>query len=176
MVLSSLFSASTITGNAASIEGGGLWNQLGSSLFLDSATTVTNNNSRSNGGGIYNRGGLTAIDTAFASNSSADGGAIYNTQSGSTQIEDSTLDDNFATNGGGVFNLGNVVTLGSMYRSNFATNTGGAFFNGPDAVTTIGLDNLFAGNLPNDQNDDGSLGGPVTIFPGLLDDVIVDIF
>ena len=148
------FSSSTISNNSASNEGGGLWNQTGSSLFLDSGTTVTNSLALGVGGGVYNRGFLTALDSFFTDNNSRDdGGGIFNTPTGITRIENSSLTGNNASDdGGGVFNLGNLQTIGSTYENNVADSNGGAFFTGLDGVTTIGLDNFFAGNLPNDQN------------------------
>ena len=148
------FSNSTITNNSAANQGGGLWNQIGSLLFLDSSTTVANNTAQVLGGGVYNRGFLSALDTAFADNrAEVNGGAIYITPTGSTRIENSSLSSNTAGNdGGGVFNFGSVFTQGSTFENNVADNTGGAIFRPTNASTRIGLDNFFAGNLPNDLN------------------------
>ena len=148
------FFDSLVTNNSAANEGGGLWNQTGSSLFVEGDATVSNNSAQGVGGGIYNRGFLAALDVSFADNTTADdGGAIYTTLSGRTRIENSSLTGNTADDdGGGVFNLGNVFTLGSTFEDNVAGNTGGAIFTTPEGTTTFDLDNVFAGNLPNDQN------------------------
>ena len=149
------FSDSLISGNSAANQGGGLWNQTDSLLFLDSETTVSGNSAQGVGGGVYNRGFLLALDTVFAGNSTADdGGAIYTTLSGRTRIENSSLTGNTADDdGGGVFNLGLVSSIGSTFENNVADNNGGAIFTIPEGTTTIDLDSVFAGNLPNDQND-----------------------
>ena len=148
------FTDSTITTNAAANQGGGLWNQTGSSLLLDDNTIVSSNVAVGVGGGIYNRGFLSATDAVFSENNTDDdGGAIYTTPSGSTRLGNSALTDNTADDdGGGIFNLGNVFTLDSVFEGNVAGNNAGAIFTGPEAITTIRTGNVFAGNLPTDQN------------------------
>ena len=148
------FLNSIISGNSAANQGGGLWNQTGSSLLLDDNISLFSNTAQGVGGGVYNRGFLSALDTVFTTNNSEDdGGAIYTTPTGQTRIENSSIDDNTASDdGGGVFNLGNLFTLDSIFANNVAGNTGGAIFTTPEAVTTIGPNNSFVDNLPNDQN------------------------
>ena len=148
------FSNSTIANNSAINEGGGLWIQTGSSIFLDSETSLLFNSAQGVGGGVYNQGFFSALDSVFEGNlSDDDGGAIYITPTGQARIENSSLDFNEALDdGGAIFNLGNLFTLGSTFENNVAGSNAGAIFTLPGATTTIGLDNLFAGNFPTDQN------------------------
>ena len=56
---------STINGNIATSEGGGIWN--GSSLSI-SNSTVTQNSAVGSGGGIFNRGSFTSSNTSVVDN------------------------------------------------------------------------------------------------------------
>ena len=145
------FDNSVIANNSAANQGGGLWNQTGSSIFLDGATSVRSNTAQGVGGGLYNQGFLSATDTFFINNRSEDdGGGIYISPTGQARLEDSLLSLNEAADdGGAIFNLGNLFTLDSSFIDNLADNTGGAIFTGPEAITTIGLDNFFSENLPS---------------------------
>ena len=145
------FDNSVIANNSAANQGGGLWNQTGSSIFLDGATSVRSNTAQGVGGGLYNQGFLSATDTFFINNRSEDdGGGIYISPTGQARLEDSLLSLNEAADdGGAIFNLGNLFTLDSSFIDNLAGNTSGAIFTGPEAITTIGLDNFFSENLPS---------------------------
>ena len=149
------FSDSTISNNSAGNQGGGLWNQTGSTLILNNGATVSGNTTVGLGGGVYNRGLLEAIDSVFSGNEAdEDGGGIYVTESGNTSIENSTITANEAgNNGGGVLNLGNFEVSDSSLTNNIAGTDGGAIFASGESFTSVGFNNVFAGNVPNDVTD-----------------------
>ena len=142
-VATSRFVGSSITGNSASNEGGGLWNQVGSNMLI-SDSTISNNSAFGNasdagGGGIYNNGGDvrivndTSIDNNFAIGTSSSGGGIFST-AGNITIEDSLLQDNEAERAGGGIELidGRLIFKRSVLESNDAgsRNLGGSPGNG----------------------------------------------
>ena len=118
---------STLSGNEADTEGGGIWNSGMMNLF----------NSTLSGNIVYHPIGT----------SSMLGGGIYNS-SGSTTIQNSTLNDNSAgIAGNSIFNNSGNVALGNSILTN--NNTEGAPENcAGDDVTSEGY-NLESGNTCN---------------------------
>src|SRR6266581_1742723 len=106
-------SASTLSGNSASVSGAGIYNNGSSgSATLTVSTSTLSNNSASFGGGIYNNGyngsaPLTVSASILSSNSasSGSGGGIYNngesSGAGTVQVANSTLSGNSASGDGG---------------------------------------------------------------------------
>jgi hypothetical protein len=161
--------ASTISGNAARIDGGGIYNDGGTVTVTDSA--VTENVAEIHGGGIYNDGGLATVAGSTLSRNSADdgsgrgpageGGGIYN--SGTATITDSSVQDNTAgfgfggggggggrgadSHGGGIYNIGTATITASALRRNIAGSDGGGIFNAGVATVTHSTlsDNLATG-------------------------------
>ncbi len=144
---------SNVVGNSAQNQGGGLWNQTGSDMFLNGGNRIEGNSSVSGvGGGVYTRGFFQSVDSVFEDNSSGDnGGGIFITSTGSADVMDSTLLGNTAMSGGGIFNEGILNAMDSAFADNIAMIDGGAIFTDETATTTES-DNTFSGNLPNDQN------------------------
>ncbi len=68
----------TLSGNSASVKGGGLYNPSGSTAYLTD-DTIANNAVLGNGGGVYNAGKLTLTNCTVSGNSaSGNGGGLYN--------------------------------------------------------------------------------------------------
>ena len=100
----------TVRNNVAAGEGGGLWNQAGSTLVLRNGVQVTRNEARGDdsdqgGGAIFNNGGRVVLFGGRVSNNSADGaagsgGAILST-GGVVEVARTTLARNTAIRAGG---------------------------------------------------------------------------
>ncbi len=107
--------STTVTGNAASAEGGGLWNSATGTLNVDRSEIVANNvlgnDADQGGGGIYNDGGTvnvvrSVVDRNVASGTSGSGGGIFN-NTGTLNVTSTSVSANAATRaGGGIEALG----------------------------------------------------------------------
>ncbi|WP_179376554.1 beta strand repeat-containing protein [Winogradskyella wichelsiae] len=108
-----VISTSTITGNAAANEGGGLWNQGGTTMSV-SMSTIDNN-------------------------TAAEGGGIYNNTGSMTSVMTSTISGNTASvSGGGLTNNGASLDLNAV---TVAMNSTDGIGGGIDAVNTVSLKN-----------------------------------
>ena len=106
-------STSTITGNAAANEGGGLWNQGGTAMSV-SMSTIDNN-------------------------TAAEGGGIYNNTGSITSVTTSTISGNAASvSGGGLTNNGASLDLNAV---TVAMNTSVGIAGGIEAVNNVSLKN-----------------------------------
>lgn len=105
--------ASTISNNVAALEGGGLWNNLGTmsvdTSFID-ANIASGNSADDGGGGIFNNGGTlqvgnaTIISNNFANGTLGSGGGIFST-AGTVSIVDAVIGFNSANRAGGAIEL-----------------------------------------------------------------------
>ncbi len=134
-----------ITGNSAASEGGGLWNQAGSTLTVNDSLIFRNeargNDATNGGGGIFNNGGIvnvtganTTISNNFASGTAGSGGGIFNDAGGTVSVTDATIRGNVANRAGGGIEAvaGTTTNLTNVLLS--MNNTGVA----PDAVAAPG--------------------------------------
>ena len=145
---------SVLSDNSAEDRGGGLENE-GDDATVTIVDSTFDNNSAPEGGGIWNAGMMNLFNSTLSGNivyhpigtSSMLGGGIYNS-SGSTTIQNSTLNDNSAgIAGDSIFNNSGSVTLGNSILTN--NNTEGAPENcAGDDVTSEGY-NLESGNTCN---------------------------
>ncbi len=145
---------STVSGNTAPADGGGISNR-GGTLTIDQ-TTVSGNSSDGPGGGIGNAGGaLTITGSTIEDNSgAADGGGILNVDGGSVKVTDTTVSSNVAGCAGGGINNGDgdgvpqfdtLTVSGSTITGNSATGCeggGGIMNHGPASIT----DTVVSGN------------------------------
>ena len=135
--------SSTVTGNIASLSGGGMFN-LGGSLTLTSSS-VTTNTAYCCGGGLYNYdGAVTLADTTVISNTAGhDGGGINSTFGDLTLKSSSSVRENKAGNdGGGIDSFYSTVQLtDSTVSSNQAGGDGGGIdiYGGSVALTNSTL-------------------------------------
>jgi predicted outer membrane repeat protein len=117
-------SGSIINMNEARRQGGGLWNQRGSTMNISDCTIDGNLTDgplvTQGGGGIYNRGGVLNIETSTISNNvtsgtSAAGGGVHNDSLGVTNIMRSTISGNSAQGvGGGIYCKGDSMIINAV--------------------------------------------------------------
>ncbi len=141
------FTDCMINDNEAGREGGGLWNQSGSTMniircSLD-ANLAAGSATDDGGGAVFNNGGTTHIEAStlsnnMASGANASGGAVHDKSGSLTTILTSTISGNTATNtGGGVYNNGQNLMITATTITNNTASTGG----GVDGMTPISLKN-----------------------------------
>jgi hypothetical protein len=135
--------------NVAANQGGALWNQTESLIFLGGTNVFTGNVAQTGGGGgIYNRGRLLGQNAIINFGTALDGGGVFTTSTGSTFLSQLALQGNFARNtGGGIANEGVLAITDSVFENNSASD-GGAIAD-LDGFTTQRR-NTFSGNSPND--------------------------
>jgi hypothetical protein len=126
---------STVTDNTADKSGGGIYDELGSTITLVDSTL--SNNTAGGGvnglsGGIHSSGSLSLTNSKVTGNTGIDlGGGISVVGSGTATITDSTISGNTvassgsSTNGGGiyVFTSGSVTLTGSTVSDNTAESS-----------------------------------------------------
>jgi hypothetical protein len=126
-------SGSSLTGNAASYQGGGIY--LGSSVAADTPkltltnATVTNNSAASGGGGLLIFKNATAnVDGGqFKGNTGLGGGAVVVGDGGTLSADGTTFEDNTASNlgGGAILNSGATTFARSTLKGNHSVHTTG---------------------------------------------------
>ena len=135
---------SSVTSNTAAKQGGGIWNQIGSTLIVRNST-VSNNAAQGNsfgdgGGGIYSRGGIARVIDSTVSNNSASG---TNGQGGGMLINSGILN----------------VRDGSVISGNTAVRSGAGIeiVNGYSRMddSTIGSETAGSGNTLSGPSSDG---------------------
>ena len=143
-------SNSEVSGNSASLLGGGIYNTYNGSLSLTNST-VSHNTSSNSGGGIFNGGSISLTTSKVSDNtSSALGGGINNAFGGTITVTDSEVSGNSASLGGGLSNSLSTVTLtNSRVSGNWAGGGGGVYNSG--ATTTL--------NNSTVSDNSASLGG-----------------
>ena len=167
-----------ITGNSA-VDGGGIYND-NDHVELENDSTVTGNMASNNGGGIYTlgQGGGIEVGTLFVYDGSTisdnvagnDGGGIYNENDHVELWNGASLNNNVAGNRGGgayTFATGQFGPGESFYvtDSEIAGNTavhGGGIFNEGDFVRLFRAtvrDNTAAGATDGSASSDGLGGG-----------------
>jgi hypothetical protein len=131
-------------GNAGPGCGGGLYN-LGALMVSNS--TLSGNSAFSDGGGIYNYGlgTLTVSNSTLSGNSAigsyGDGGGIANY--GTLTVTGSTLSGNSAfSDGGGIYNLGRLMVTGSTLSGNSAYYGGGIYIYSTGSPPPVTLTNV----------------------------------
>ena len=187
-----IINGGNIQGNIAANEGGGLWNQLGSTMTVGNTPTpnfsdnIASGDAPTTGGGaIFNNGGDLIVLAGnnivnnLADGVSGSGGAILS-NGGTVTITETTFTNNVSTRAGGAIeHTGGTLNLtGVNFDSNNVGVTsplnsnpgnGGALHVGGDATT-----NITGGSVINNQaaNEGGGLwngSGIMTII-----DVVID--
>ena len=134
---------STLSGNSANDDGGGIYSNRGSLTVTNSTLSKNSATGRyGSGGGVYSSSGsLTVTNSTLSKNSATYGGGIYNS-SGSLMLTSSTLTGNLANGGGGIANSGTLTVSNSTLSGNSAYR-GGAIDNPGTATVT---NSTFSGN------------------------------
>jgi putative cofactor-binding repeat protein len=138
---------SSVTNNSVTFGGANILNG-GSGTMALRDTTVSGNVAITNGGGIYNFGDLTITHSTITGNTARHGGGVFN--SGALVLSHSTVSANAASsNGGGIYNLGGAVTLnGCTVTANIAGSRGGGIYSfGGDIIV---LSSTVTANTPDD--------------------------
>ena len=150
----------TISGNKASISGGGINTYGGSSNIKNS---IICNNEALYGGGIYSAS-ETSIQNSIVSENTADedGGGITIVEGSSMSIHSSKIHDNSAKNGGGIFSCGTLDIWCSSAFNNVASVNGGGIYNGAHSIATLKYTNIYA-------NEAALYGGGICSWKGSLD-------
>ena len=122
--------ASTISGNSAGRDGGGLYSRMG--IVNLSGSTLGGNSAGRSGGGMLSRSGTMRLSGSTISGNSAgrSGGGLQNGRKG--YVTDSTISGNSAgRDGGGLFNIqhSTATLTSSTISGNSAGHDGGGLFN-----------------------------------------------
>ena len=120
---------STITGDSAQTSGGGIFNN--GTLTL-SASTVSNSTAQTGGGGIYNVGTLNLVSSSIITNTAmtGGGGGLYNDAGGPASLANSTISGNQTHGaGGGVYNRGNLTFTNCTIADNTSLDSTGGGLN-----------------------------------------------
>ena len=169
----------SVSNNSATNEGGGLWNQSGSTMTLEGVSitgnTVANADAVADqllsGGGLYNNGGTLTITSSTVANNTvtladgspaggAGGGVANSGTAGSLSIFTSTLAGNTAPIGGAIANVATANLQNSTVTDNTASTAGGgisqavAEFDGNSSVPSFVVEGsiLSANTAPTDPN------------------------
>ncbi len=153
---------STITGNRAGYEGGGI---SSSGNVTVSSSTITGNSAGSHGGGIYSNTGALMVSNSTVSDNSAGGagGGIDNDYSGTPTVIDSTVSGNSSVVGGGGINSlarsdGPLTVSNSTISGNSFSQSdqgGGGIANAGDAMV---VNSTISGNS---TPANGGVGGGI---------------
>lgn len=154
---------STISGNQASSDGGGIYNSNsnGSHIVTITNSTISDNQATTRGGGIFNFTGagfstVNVINSLISNNRAQHGGGFYNHGDVGAQlnIRETTISLNVSSlgEGGGIYNqLGTVELQRSTVSSNRAESNsasgggGGGLFATSNGVISI-YNSTFSGN------------------------------
>lgn len=114
--ISQLFLTDVSVSSNRATDGGGIYNQLGGITLRNS--TLHGNSAAQNGGGIYSQSWASLNNVTIAQNSATTGGGLHN-GTGSLKIDHSTIAGNSAKDGGGLFNdVGYVALTNTIVASN----------------------------------------------------------
>ncbi|MFG0319243.1 MAG: CSLREA domain-containing protein [Planctomycetota bacterium JB042] len=177
-------SGATVSGNVAALEGGGLWNQSGSTMDVVKTDVVGNTASGDaaddGGGGIFNNGGTLNVTNSsilgnLADGTSGSGGGILSL-SGAATVTKSTISGNRASRAGGGVEV--VDDSLSITKSDFDDNVTGANPGNGGAIHVTGtstnvsvVKSSFRGNVAAEEggavwNQTGSI---MTIFKSVFE-------
>lgn len=131
---------SSIVSNAATTDGGGVYNDRTATLNIVGSTLVSNTADR-DGGGIYNNDSATASITDATLNANTavrNGGGLFNEIVATANLGNTRFSANTAADGGGIYNEdGQVVISGGSLIANVSSDDGGGLRATSSAVTTI---------------------------------------
>ncbi|MEO0854521.1 MAG: choice-of-anchor Q domain-containing protein, partial [Cyanobacteria bacterium J06648_11] len=108
----STVSNSTVSGNSAADDGGGIANDFSTSTVSNS--TVSGNSAADDGGGIFNLSSTTftvSNSTVSGNSATSDGGGIYNRSASTAIITSSIVGDNTAANNPDLSNPGGSLVV-----------------------------------------------------------------
>ncbi|MBW2380309.1 MAG: hypothetical protein JRG70_12295, partial [Deltaproteobacteria bacterium] len=142
---------STIWGNSAGLDGGGLRNTE-TGMLLVTGSSVSGNSAGTWGGGIRNTGVTQVAETTVSNNGSAGGPAgISNGPAGIMTIDGSTVHGNATPgNTGGIGNFqGTITVTNTTVSGNESAGTRGGITNGQSGSMTL-VNTTVSGNIAAD--------------------------
>lgn len=101
--------------------GGGIHNEDGGKMILDSCT-VNSNESKSYGGGIFNNGDMEIKNSTISGNMAHFGGGIYNEEGKHLTIKNSTITNNWSVYAGGIGNKEYLYLSNTIVANNLAAH------------------------------------------------------
>jgi len=111
-------------------------------------STINGNSAAEDGGGIWSGGSLLCYASTVADNTAGGaGGGLFNAPGGQALVQGSEFRGDQAALGGGLANLGALTVVGSTVAENQAAVDGGGIWSGRRLLL---FDVLFADNSPND--------------------------
>lgn len=159
-------SNSTLSSNMASLDGGGVFNEIGT--FTVSTSTFRQNAASGYGGSIHNdtAATLNALASTFENNqANNDGGAIYN--KGIASLTGSAINNNMSSNqGGGISSSGGMRLAATALSGNVARRDGGAIAIQGGSASAI-INSTVSGNTAGEDGGEG--GGIYTDHAGTLE-------
>ena len=144
-----------VNDNDARREGGGLWNQTGSTMVVNTVTLSENTASGpaedDGGGAIFNNGGTLNLNGSTLSGNSADGllgtGGGLHVNAGTANVMLTTISGNSSlTIGGGIYNNAQLMINASTIALNTATVNGGGIYNNSTMITSL-KNTIISGNI-----------------------------
>ncbi|MEZ5056032.1 MAG: choice-of-anchor Q domain-containing protein [Saprospiraceae bacterium] len=167
-----------IVSNNMAIEGGGLWNNIGSMMVSDvyfEANIANGNDPDQGGGAIYNNGGALAVDSAsyftanVAAGISGSGGAIFNNTDGTVDIRNTTFVSNESNRAGGAIEDASGVIMALQIDSClFELNDAGDNPGNGGAIHMTGMGDISVSNSYFDSNIAGGTGGALWNGAGVM--------
>uniref|UniRef100_UPI0026196A5F T9SS type A sorting domain-containing protein n=1 Tax=Flavobacterium sp. TaxID=239 RepID=UPI0026196A5F len=165
-VTTTTITGGVVTGNEARREGGGLWNQTGSTMTVTNvkidANIARGNGVAFGGGGIFVNGGNTIVNSSSITNNvstgaAGNGGGVH-VKTGSATINTTTISGNTsASNGGGIFsNAG--LTLNAVTIANNSAVVGGGIANTSSSLPAL-KNTIVASNTASTDSDVSSTTG-----------------
>ena len=150
---------STISGNSASANGGGIFN--GSQAALTITNSTVSGNSASTGGGVHNgwNATLTVANSTISGNSASNRGGGISSIVGTLSVANSTISNNSAGYGGGIYydtffrnHPANLTVISSTIAGNAASDEGGGIYNSDVSPLDIS-GSIVAENTAGDSKD-----------------------
>ncbi len=149
---------STVSGNSAGVEGGGVQN-TNSSLTID-RSTISGNRNGSQCGGLSNTGTATITNSTVSGNSAANGGGVCGFNDSSTSLINATITGNTANANPGIrlyqnssVTLANSIVAGQIGGANCLIGGGTSITSGGNNLASDGSCNLTMGSdKPNNPN------------------------
>jgi uncharacterized repeat protein (TIGR01451 family) len=153
----------TITGGSTTGDGGGVYNEGGTTTLTN--CTVSGNSASGRGGGVFNkkRGTITVINCNVSGNSAGAGGGVYN-DDGTATLTDTTISGNSAIGRGGALSSGKrgtITVINCTLSRNFAGVGGGGIYNlgtaSLEACTIAGNAAPVGGGIDNEPGGSATL-------------------
>jgi hypothetical protein len=133
---------STISGNTAAQQGGGVYNEADTLIIVNS--TLTGNVAAQNGGGVFNQNGaVTTANSTLTGNVAVQGGGVFNDEGALTLVR-TLVSGNTGGSGNEVYNDTGSVTANdfNLFGQNTAAGVAGFSPGASDIVPSVSLSSI----------------------------------